>query len=74
MKRLLDRIRAWYEGKYVPHNNDPGSGIFFVGGWYDRSPSARAVRVIFEFWRQHWQWCIGTLIALAGLVHLLRSY
>jgi hypothetical protein len=62
-------FKNWYEGKLVPLNNDPGSALIFVN--HDerkRSLSARALRVLVEFWLRHWQWCTVVAIAIAGLM------
>lgn len=64
---LLDKIRSWYDGKSVPYENEPGSGFAVIGDRVERSHSARAARVIVEFWLRHWKWCIGTAIAVVGL-------
>lgn len=64
---LMKQVRDWYEGKYVPFENDPHSGVFIVGGRYERHWTARGARMIVEFWSAHWQWTIGTVLALLGI-------
>ena len=29
---LKKRIKMWWDGEYVPYENDPNSGIFMIGG------------------------------------------
>ena len=69
------KIRNWYQGKYVPHTNDPNSSLVFTGGNYEKSLSAKTVTVLVKFWLQYWQWIIsmffvamGTIIALSALL------
>ncbi|NKL22547.1 hypothetical protein [Rhizobium leguminosarum] len=63
MKHLVD----WYEGQYVPYENDRRNHFIIVGGYYERHWTARAARRVVEFWFAHWQWTIGTIIALLAL-------
>jgi hypothetical protein len=62
-------ILAWYEGKYVPHDNPPDSTLIFVnGGNYNRRWSAKAARVLIKFWLEHWKWIVGIVVAIYGIV------
>lgn len=33
---LKEKIVDWYEGRYVPYENDPRSSVIIVGGYYER--------------------------------------
>jgi hypothetical protein len=58
----------------VPHENDPGSPLIFVNsGHYQRSATARALRVVAEFYLLHWKWLIPMVVTVA-LALLLRPY
>ena len=61
-------LKRWYEGKYIPHENDPGSPVVFIGGSYERHWSAKAARALVEFWQREWKWTIGTAITIVGLL------
>ena len=50
--KLRSAVRNWYEGKYLPYENDPRSILVFIGGDHKRHWTARVVRVLVEFW--HW--------------------
>lgn len=67
LRVLMKRVEDWYEGQYVPYENDPRSSVIIVGGYYERHWTALVVRKIVEFWFAHWQWTIGTALALLGL-------
>jgi hypothetical protein len=63
----MKSIRDWYQGKFVVYENDPNSSVFVVGGDYERHWSARAARIMVEFYLREWKWILATLLALAGL-------
>jgi hypothetical protein len=66
MIRLREQIRNWYQGKYVPHTNDPNSSLVFTGGNYEKSLSAKTVTVLVKFWLQYWQWIISMFFRRDG--------
>ena len=57
--KLRSAVRNWYEGKYVPYENDPRSTLVFIGGDHERHWTARVVRVLVEFW----QWIVTVGVA-----------
>ncbi len=65
---VLGRIRQWYEGEFVPYENDPRSQVVLIGGWQKRHWTAKAARALVEFHRRHWQWIWSTIIATGSLV------
>jgi hypothetical protein len=65
---VLSAIKKWYEGRYVPHKNDPSSPLVFVGGNYERHWTAQAARIVVRFWMEHWKYIITTSIAAAALL------
>jgi hypothetical protein len=67
MERLKKRISDWYEGRFVPHINEPDALILLLGGTYERHWTAQIARVFFEFLRIEWKWSIATAIAIAAL-------
>jgi hypothetical protein len=73
---LIQKIKTWYRGKYVPPPpNDPDSPIFIISpGHYEQPAFAKFLRVVGRFWLAHWQWIVGTAIAATGLIFaLLKS-
>lgn len=66
-------LKQWYEGRYVPPDNPPGSGVIFLMGHYERHWSARAAHAVASFWLKEWKWIIGTTIAVAGLALALSK-
>ncbi|MBZ9820297.1 hypothetical protein [Mesorhizobium sp. CA4] len=61
------RISGWYQGKYVPPQNDHSSGIIILMGSYERHWTARLAQVLADFWLAHWQWTIGTTLAIIAI-------
>lgn len=65
MKALLKR---WWDGKYVPPQNDPGGSLVFVQGHYEKHWSSKATHAVTDFWLKYWQWCMGFGLAVIGLI------
>jgi hypothetical protein len=63
-----DKVRKWYDGERVPYQNEPGSGIIFLGWDEKRHWTAEVARVLVRFWLAHWQWTLGFVLAVAGLL------
>jgi hypothetical protein len=61
-------LKAWWEGVYEPYENEPGSGVFFVGGWQKRHWTSNVAHAVFDFLKAEWKWAIGSAIAIAGLI------
>jgi hypothetical protein len=38
---MIERLHRWWEGKYVPPDNHPNSGLFILQGHYERHWTAR---------------------------------
>ena len=67
VKRVWERLKKWYEGEYVPHENDPDSPIVLIGGYTKRPWVAYAIDAALKFCTAHRKWLIGTVIALLAL-------
>ena len=67
---IIRKIKAWYQGRYVPPPpSDPNSELVFVTlGHYERPLVARILSSIGRFWLAHWQWIIGTALAIIGII------
>ena len=66
-RKMRERLRSWWNGKYVVHENEPGSSLVFIGGVTHWHWTARVARAVVGFLGREWKWVIGTLIALVGL-------
>ncbi len=64
---LKDKILNWYEGEFVPYENDPGSGIVIFGGQYERHWTANTVRSLIAFYLMHWKWLWDFCASMFGL-------
>ena len=40
----------------------------FLTGYYEQPALAKVLGVLGRFWLAHWQWIIGTVLAIIGLV------
>jgi hypothetical protein len=67
---LIQKIKDWYRGKYVPPpKNDPNSGVVFISpGYYEQPLLAKIIGGLCHFYLKHWQWVIGTMIAIIGII------
>jgi hypothetical protein len=68
--KLIDKIKDWYRGEYVPPpEDDPDSSIVIVSlGYYEQPPLAKFLAMIGRFWLSHWQWIIGTVLAVVAII------
>jgi hypothetical protein len=72
LEALKKAIAAWWEGKFVPYENDPNSAVFFCGGNQECHWTSSAAHVLAKFWLKHWQWTIGIMVAVGlGLLKFL---
>lgn len=60
-------LRVWWEGVFVPHHNDPDETIVILGGYYRRHWTSNLSHTVFDFWLIHWQWTIGTILAVLAI-------
>jgi hypothetical protein len=65
MKMLF---KKWWDGTYVPPENDRNSGLIFIMGDYTKHWTSKAAHVLFDFWLKYWQWCMGFGLAVLGLI------
>jgi hypothetical protein len=70
MKNIINRIKEWYRGKYIPPpENDPDSPIVIISSGYYKQPFlAEVLKQIGRFWINHWQWILVFLVGVAGLI------
>ena len=65
LEKLTRGVAAWYRGRVVVSEHAaPGT----LHSWrYERHWTADVVHAVARFWLRHWQWTIGTAVAVAGL-------
>lgn len=61
-------VRQWWNGRFVPYDNDPHSGLVFIGGTTEHHWTAAFARRLWAFWRAEWKWILGFMVAIGGLV------
>jgi len=64
---VIERIRKWYEGKWVPYENPPNSSVVIIGGDYERHWTAEVARTLVTFYLSHWKWLLGFAVSLFAL-------
>ena len=67
---IIEKIKAWYRGRYVPPEpNVPNSGLVFLSvGHYEQPAIAKLLGVLGRFWLANWQWVVGSMLAIVGIV------
>ena len=66
---ITEKIKSWYRGRYVPPPpTDSSSSLFFLSGHYEQPMLAKLLGSIGRFYLAHWQWVIGTALAIVGIV------
>jgi hypothetical protein len=63
---MKEKIKRWYEGEFIPYENDPNSAVFFVGGNHKRHWTAKLSRWAIEFYMREWKWTLGAVGAVIG--------
>ncbi len=58
---MREIFRRWWEGQYVPYENDPNAAVFFVGGADERHWTANLARWAWGFYQREWKWTLNTL-------------
>jgi len=71
---LRGRIENWYEGEFVHYEDDPHDSVVVIGGIYKRHWTSSVARMLARFWINHWQWTIGTVLAICGLAIALTRH
>lgn len=68
MGRIIQKIKAWYRGAYVPPpENDPNSSIIFVSpGHHEQSTSAKVAKTLVQFWVKNWH-ILFPLVVMASV-------
>jgi hypothetical protein len=69
----MEAIKTWWNGKYVPPKNEPGSGPVFLMGTYEKHWTSRTAHVLAEFWCRRWQYLVSTAIAVTGIIIALKK-
>jgi hypothetical protein len=64
------KFSDWYRGKYIPPpKNKPNSLIVRISpGHYEKPLLANLLGILFKFLIDHWEWIIGTMIAVIALI------
>lgn len=64
MRKLL---KAWWRGEFIPYQNDPTSGVIFIGGIRRRHWTSKVARSLFSFYLREWKWIWPFLVGAIGL-------
>ncbi|WP_299010153.1 hypothetical protein [uncultured Shewanella sp.] len=65
---MLKKLKDWYEGEYIPYENEADSSAVIIGGDMKRPLLARVISATIDFFKVHWKWVITTLIAFLAVL------
>ena len=67
---IVEKLKDWYRGRYVPPPpNDPNSQVIFLSlGHYEQPALAKILGTLGRFYLAHWQWIIGTVLAVIAII------
>ncbi|WP_172978841.1 hypothetical protein [Roseovarius sp. THAF8] len=66
-RNMRERVGTWWNGRFIPAENDPGDSLIVFGGITHRHWTSRAARAVVGFVAREWKWVIGTTLAVIGL-------
>ena len=61
-------MRRWWQGTYVPWENDPRNSIMFIGGEYRRHWTAEVAHASCSYFIRNQMWLIPTVVAVIGII------
>lgn len=65
---MKKNFQQWWDGEYIPYENDPNDGFFIIGGDQVRHWTSDFTHRIWNFIKVEWKWVIGFLLTCTGLV------
>ena len=71
-KKIGKALLKWYQGEFIPWENDPNSNVVFIGHDHKLHWTAKIARYLVGFYLKHWKWLWSSAIAI--LLGLLTSY
>lgn len=70
---MREKIKEWYNGKWVPAENNPASRVKFCNiGQKEVHWTAKVIRTLVTFYLAHWKWLWGFAVSLVGVYLTLQ--
>jgi len=67
MSKLAQRLKQWWRGEYIKPSLGETFGEEKPKERFRRLYVVRCLYVMGSFWLAHWQWIIGTALAIIGI-------
>ena len=64
---MWNKIKQWYEGEQIAHENDPASLVVIFGFYTKRHWTASVARAVVTFYLSHWKWLWGFVVSVFAL-------
>lgn len=64
---MWNRVSDWWNGEYVPYDNEPNSGVVLIGGTQVRHWTSNIAHAVWSFLKKEWKWVFGSILAVTAL-------
>lgn len=68
MGKLTERLKDWWRGEYIKSSLGEIFGEEEAKERFRRPHFVRFLHAIARFWVAHWQWIIGTVLAIIAII------
>ena len=65
---MREKIRRWWNGKFIPYENDPNSSVVLFGGSTEYHWTARIAHVMWDFYLREWKWIWTSLFTITAVI------
>jgi hypothetical protein len=66
--KMIEWVRDWYRGEYVPPDNPRESMVVLLIEQYRRHWTSRALHRFVEFYSREWRWLLPFIVAVIGAI------
>jgi hypothetical protein len=67
MKKLLSKIKKWWDGKFIPYSSDSRYS-FSIGYSSERPFITKLASKIMGLLKYDWRWSLAFLVTIVGLI------
>lgn len=64
---MKTKLKKWWDGEFIPYDNDDNSGLVFTHGTQKRHWTSRLANAVWGFLGREWKWVCWAVVAIIGL-------